>query len=199
MYFIQHCSICRPSDSTVSEDAVTETRTVATLALTVWRSNHWATSHPLWARSHPLTGLDLIHHWAWSHHNELNISWSWLMSHDLGGCSPPWLRLSWGRWWWQWSSQASPPEWSAQSPTSPTGETPSGALKKLEFYFLSESIEWFIMDQTFSPSYDLAPPTPSPSTYRVSKLDRRHTCWRVRWEGVGEELNNTRARKPGHL
>jgi hypothetical protein len=31
---IQHCFICRPSDSTVSEDAGIETRTVATLALT---------------------------------------------------------------------------------------------------------------------------------------------------------------------
>jgi hypothetical protein len=33
MYFIQHCFICRPSDSTVSEDAGIEPRTVATLAL----------------------------------------------------------------------------------------------------------------------------------------------------------------------
>ncbi len=30
MYFIQHCFICRPSDSTVSEDAVIEPGTVAT-------------------------------------------------------------------------------------------------------------------------------------------------------------------------
>jgi hypothetical protein len=36
IYFIQHCFICRPSDSTVSEDAGTEPRT---LALAVRRSN----------------------------------------------------------------------------------------------------------------------------------------------------------------
>jgi hypothetical protein len=35
MYDIQHCFICRPSDSTVSEDAGIEPRTVATLALAV--------------------------------------------------------------------------------------------------------------------------------------------------------------------
>jgi hypothetical protein len=34
MYVIQHCFICRPSNSTVSEDAGIEPRTVATLALT---------------------------------------------------------------------------------------------------------------------------------------------------------------------
>ena len=39
MYDIQHCFICRPSDSTVSEDAGIEPRTVATTALTVKRSN----------------------------------------------------------------------------------------------------------------------------------------------------------------
>jgi hypothetical protein len=39
MYFFQHCFICRPSDSTVSEDAGIEPRTVATSALagqTLW-------------------------------------------------------------------------------------------------------------------------------------------------------------------
>ncbi len=40
MYCIQHCFICRPSDSTVSEDAGIEPRTVATSELTVRRSNH---------------------------------------------------------------------------------------------------------------------------------------------------------------
>jgi hypothetical protein len=39
-YYIQHCFICRPSDSTVSTDAGIEPRTVATGALTVRRSNH---------------------------------------------------------------------------------------------------------------------------------------------------------------
>jgi hypothetical protein len=40
----------------------------------------------------------------------------------------------------------------------------------------TESSEWFIEDQAFSPSYDLAPPpSPSPSLSPVRKLDRRHT------------------------
>ncbi len=42
MYDIQQCFICRPSDSTVSEDAEIEPGTVATTALTVRRSNHSA-------------------------------------------------------------------------------------------------------------------------------------------------------------
>ncbi len=45
MYVIQQCFFCLPSDSTVSEDAGIETRTVATLALTARRSNHLARSH----------------------------------------------------------------------------------------------------------------------------------------------------------
>jgi hypothetical protein len=39
IYFLQHCFICRPSDSTVSEDAGIEPRTVATVALAV-RCSH---------------------------------------------------------------------------------------------------------------------------------------------------------------
>ncbi len=52
MYFIQHCFICRPSDSTVSEDARNKPRTVATLEF-ARRSNHSARSHPsrLWISS----------------------------------------------------------------------------------------------------------------------------------------------------
>jgi hypothetical protein len=42
-----------PSDTTVSEDAGIEPRTVATLALAVRRSNHSARSRPQSARSHP--------------------------------------------------------------------------------------------------------------------------------------------------
>jgi hypothetical protein len=53
MYVIQHCFICRPSDSTVSEDAGIEPRTVATLELTARRSNHSARSHPQLSRAHP--------------------------------------------------------------------------------------------------------------------------------------------------
>jgi hypothetical protein len=45
-YFVQHCFIDRPSDSTVSEDAGIEASTVATLTLEVTRSNHSAISHP---------------------------------------------------------------------------------------------------------------------------------------------------------
>jgi hypothetical protein len=45
MYVIQHSDICRPSDSTVSEDAGIEPRAVATFALTARRSNHSARSH----------------------------------------------------------------------------------------------------------------------------------------------------------
>ncbi len=40
------CIICCPSDSTVSEDAGIEPRTVATAAMAVRRSNHSARSHP---------------------------------------------------------------------------------------------------------------------------------------------------------
>ncbi len=42
LYNIQHCFICRPSDSTVPTDAGIEPRTVATSALAVRRSNHQA-------------------------------------------------------------------------------------------------------------------------------------------------------------
>jgi hypothetical protein len=44
MYDIQCRFICRPSDSTVSEDAGIEPGTVATTALAVRRSNHSARS-----------------------------------------------------------------------------------------------------------------------------------------------------------
>jgi hypothetical protein len=59
---IQHCFICRLSDSTVSEDAGIEPRSVATSAFAVRRlhfihpaSSHSqsGTSHPLSATSHP--------------------------------------------------------------------------------------------------------------------------------------------------
>jgi hypothetical protein len=56
MYVIQHCFVCRPSDSTVSEDAGIESSIVATLALTARRrSNHSAISLSHFGyRSHPL-------------------------------------------------------------------------------------------------------------------------------------------------
>ncbi len=40
MFFVQHCFICCPLDSSVSEDAGIEPRIVATLALPARRSNH---------------------------------------------------------------------------------------------------------------------------------------------------------------
>jgi len=42
MFVVQHCLICHPSDSTLSEDAGIETRDVATLALVVRSSDHCA-------------------------------------------------------------------------------------------------------------------------------------------------------------
>ncbi len=54
MFFIQHCFICRPSDSTVSEDAGIGPRTVATLALAVRRSNHSARYSPVYDKMLPL-------------------------------------------------------------------------------------------------------------------------------------------------
>jgi hypothetical protein len=48
MYFIQHCFIGRSSESTLSDDAGIEPRTVATLALSMRRSNHSARTHPLY-------------------------------------------------------------------------------------------------------------------------------------------------------
>jgi len=44
MYFIQHCFICSPSDSIMSEDAGIEPSTVATSEMAVRRSNHSARS-----------------------------------------------------------------------------------------------------------------------------------------------------------
>ncbi len=61
MYCIQHCFICRPSDSTASEDAGIEPRTVVTTALTVKRSNHSLNLIHNSAKSHPHTRLNLIH------------------------------------------------------------------------------------------------------------------------------------------
>ncbi len=44
-FFFQHCFICHPSDSTVSEDDGVEPSTAATLTLAVKRSNHSARSN----------------------------------------------------------------------------------------------------------------------------------------------------------
>ncbi len=55
MYCIQHCFICRPSDSTVSEDAGIQPRTVATSALAAYLFSNKYKSDALNTR------LDLIH------------------------------------------------------------------------------------------------------------------------------------------
>jgi hypothetical protein len=60
MYITQHCFIFLPSDSTVSEDAVIEPRTVATKALAVRRSYHSA--------------VDLIHKLDLVHFTDANCS-----------------------------------------------------------------------------------------------------------------------------
>jgi hypothetical protein len=61
MFFIQHCFIWRPSNSTVSEDAGIEQWTVV---IWQWQSDALPTLldliHTL-ARSHPKLWLDLIH------------------------------------------------------------------------------------------------------------------------------------------
>jgi hypothetical protein len=57
---IQHCFICWPSDSTVSEDAGIEPSDVATLALTARRSNQSAIPHPRTNIAIGLTEIYLI-------------------------------------------------------------------------------------------------------------------------------------------
>ena len=56
-YIIQHCCICCPSDSSMSEDAEIEPSTVATSALTFRCRNHTIRSHPHSVRSHPPLGI----------------------------------------------------------------------------------------------------------------------------------------------
>ncbi len=98
MYYIQHCFICRHSDSIVSEDAGIEPRTVATLALAVRRSSHSATSHPprlhlthtrlhlTHTRLHLMhTRVDLIHTRLHLIHTRLHLIYTWLyLSSTLG-------------------------------------------------------------------------------------------------------------------
>ncbi len=66
MLDIQHCFICRTADSTVSEDAVNEPRTVATI-------RHWLSDAlTTWLDRIHKNRLDLIHYSARSHpHSEL--------------------------------------------------------------------------------------------------------------------------------
>ncbi len=66
-----------------------------------------------------------------------------------------------------------------------------------------ESIEWFIEDQTFSPSHDLAPPNPLPlSRQQVVSLSQSPVCRLSSLqmeEGEEKEPNHTAARKPGQF
>ncbi len=71
MYNIQHCFTCRPSDSTVSEDAGIEPRTVATR-----RSSHSARSYPQLGQISSTTRLDLIHNGQISSTNKPVTRWS---------------------------------------------------------------------------------------------------------------------------
>jgi hypothetical protein len=87
MYFIQHCLICRPSDSTVSEDAGIEFRTVATMALAVRCSNHSARSHPHSARSPGWDPLILGHWVLLCRRSSFSQEYSWMCN---GGKSPCW-------------------------------------------------------------------------------------------------------------
>ncbi len=88
MYFFQHCFICRPSDSSVSEDAGIESRTVVTLTLAVRHSNpsarshlHSARSHPHSVRSHPLSAR---YHTLSARYHPLSARY-----HPLSTRSPP--------------------------------------------------------------------------------------------------------------
>ncbi len=71
-YVIQHCFICRPSNSTVSEEAGIKPRIVAALTLTAKRSNHWL--DPIHSRLDLIhTRLDRIHTWLDLIHTRLDL------------------------------------------------------------------------------------------------------------------------------
>ncbi len=94
MYDIQYCFICRPTDSTVSEDAEIEPRTVATTALTVRRSNYSARSHLQYIivkigkagdrRSLQPLKENIQHFKTWKFFTFFYICWSFL---------PSWIRI----------------------------------------------------------------------------------------------------------
>jgi hypothetical protein len=79
---IQHCSICRPSGSTLSEDAGIEPRTVATLALEVRRSKPWLDLIHNSARTHPHR-LNLIHTTVVLIHTQLDLILGYLIHTQL--------------------------------------------------------------------------------------------------------------------
>ncbi len=57
----------------------------------------------------------------------------------------------------------------------------------LNTYLCSKIIEWFIENQAFSPSYDLAPPPPPPPPLlpSLSSIGERQTDWDHLLGGVG--------------
>jgi hypothetical protein len=70
----------------------------------------------------------------------------------------------------------------------------------------AESIECFLEDQAFLPSYDLAPAQSPAPVFRQQVLflglpvcRRSSLLTGDSWEGVGEEPNHTTAGKPGPL
>jgi hypothetical protein len=79
MYDIQHCFICRPSDSTVSEDAGIEPRTVTTI-------RHWL-SDALTIR------LDLIHVYTFLLMQDLE-DYGWLRRNNEFSFDPNVLKLN---------------------------------------------------------------------------------------------------------
>jgi hypothetical protein len=94
MYEIQHCFICRPSDSTVTENAGIGARTVATIRH--WLSDALSTRLDLihsrldlihtrlrhWQSDALTTRLDLIHSW-------LDLIHTRARSHSLSASSHP--------------------------------------------------------------------------------------------------------------
>ncbi len=89
MYDIKHCFICRPSDSTVSEDAGIEPRAVGITALTVRRLDLIHTRLDL---IHIL--LDLMHNSAKSHPHSARSHSHLARSHPRSATSHPHLARS---------------------------------------------------------------------------------------------------------
>ncbi len=91
----QHCFICRPSDSTVSEDAGIECRTVAILALAVRRSTFgWISS--MWTRQSYRTmefcwnfSCHLLWGWGWRAVWWTSVLWIWELDPPPPQLSPP--------------------------------------------------------------------------------------------------------------
>ena len=136
MYFIQHCFICRPSDSIVSKDAGIEPRTVATSALVVRRSGHSATSHPHSATTHPHSATSHPHS-ALSHPHSASSHPHSATSHPHSATSHPLSATS-----HQHSATSHPPLGLHLIPHSATSHPTLGyiASKKILMCFLFMTI-----------------------------------------------------------